>query len=237
MLKIENLSVAIAETGEIKLKNIDISIAPGELHILMGPNGSGKSTLANAILGSERYKIVEGKILLDDEEIHELPPEERTRKGIFVSFQSPPEIQMVNYMKFLRTVLEANGMEADDKRIYGILKKVGLTPDFMNRDVNKGFSGGERKRAEMAQLLLLKPSYAILDEPDSGVDVDSLRYIAGTINDILNRKAGILLITHSARILAQLPEQFTVHILVDGKIRASGGPELIDKIETEGFSN
>ena len=237
MLKIENLNVAIAETGEIRLKNINLSIAPGELHVLMGPNGSGKSTLANTIMGSEKYKVVSGRIILNGEEINSLPPEERTRKGIFVTFQSPPEIPMVNYMKFLRSMLEANGLEADDKRIYGILKKVGLSPDFMERDVNKGFSGGERKRAEMAQLLLLKPAYAILDEPDSGVDVDSLRYIAGTINEILNRKSGVLLITHSARILNQLPADFTVHVLVDGEIRASGGPELIDKIEAEGFGD
>ncbi len=237
MLKLDKLSVAIAETDELRLKNINLQIAPGELHVLMGPNGSGKSTLANTIMGSERYRVVSGKILLNGEEIQGLPPEERVKKGIFVTFQSPPEIPMVNYMKFLRTMLEANGLEADDKRIIGILEKVGLSPDFMERDVNKGFSGGERKRAEMAQLLLLKPAYAVLDEPDSGVDVDSLKYIAGTINEILNRNSGVLLITHSARILNQLPVDFRVHVLVDGEIRASGGPELIDKIETEGFGD
>ncbi len=235
MLKIENLTVSIAETGDIRLKNINLSVGPGELHVLMGPNGSGKSTLANTIMGSERYKVEEGKILLNGEEIQNLPPEERAKKGIFVAFQSPPEIPMVNYMRFLRTVLEAHGLEVDDKRILGILQQVGLTPDFMERDVNKGFSGGEKKRAEMAQLLLLKPAFAVLDEPDSGVDIDSLKYIAGTINDILNRKSGVLLITHSAKILNQLPSNFTVHILVDGEIRAKGGPELINKIEKEGF--
>ena len=235
MLKIENLTVSISETGDIRLKNINLSVGAGELHVLMGPNGSGKSTLANTIMGSERYKVEDGKILLNGEEIQNLPPEERAKKGIFVAFQSPPEIPMVNYMRFLRTVLEAHGLEVDDKRILGILQQVGLTPDFMDRDVNKGFSGGEKKRAEMAQLLLLKPAFAVLDEPDSGVDIDSLKYIAGTINDILNRKSGVLLITHSAKILNQLPSNFTVHILVDGEIRAKGGPELINKIEKEGF--
>ncbi len=237
MLKLENLDVAIAETGEIRLKNINLTIKPGELHVLMGPNGSGKSTLANTILGSERYKIVRGKILLDGEEIQNLPPEERVKKGIFVSFQSPPEISMVNYMRFLKSVLEAHGLDPDEKRIKGILRKVGLDEEFLKRDVNKGFSGGEKKRAEMAQLLLLKPSYTVLDEPDSGVDVDSLKFIAGTINEILSRKAGVLLITHSARILSQLPSNFMVHILVDGEIRATGGPELVHRIEKEGFGS
>ncbi len=237
MLQIEKLTAAIAETGEIKLKNINLTIGPGELHVLMGPNGSGKSTLANTIMGSSQYKIVEGSINLNGEEINNLPTEERAKKSLFLSFQSPPEIPMVNYTKFLQAILEANGMEVDLNRIKGVLRKVGLSGEFISREVNKGFSGGERKRAEMAQMLLLKPSFAILDEPDSGVDVDSLKYIAGTINEILNRNAGVLLITHAAKILGHLPSNFKVHILVDGEIRASGGPELVEKIESEGFGS
>jgi len=237
MFQIKNLFVSIADSGEERLKKINMEIKAGELHIVMGPNGSGKSTLAHSIAGSPRYNITKGKLLFEGEEIQSLKPEERARKGIFIGFQTPPEIPMVNYYNFLRIMLEVNGKDIDDNRIKGTFERCGLPPEFLEREVNKGFSGGERKRAEMAQLLLLNPKLAILDEPDTGVDVDSIKYITGTINDILSRNASVLLITHSTKILENVPENFTVHVLIDGQIKAKSGPELVKKIEEEGFGS
>ncbi len=233
MLEIKGLSVSI--DGKVKLKDINLKVAPGELHVLMGPNGSGKSTLAFSIMGSPRYEIIGGKILLDGEDITDLPMEERARRGLFLSYQNPPEIPMVTYRTFLLNALRIWGKEPEPERIAGIFRKLNLGDEFLTREVNKGFSGGERKRAEMAQMLLFNPKYAILDEPDTGVDVDSLKLIASTISDVLHRDIGVLLITHYARILSLLPSHFTVHVLVDGMIRAEGGPELAQRIEERGF--
>ncbi len=233
MLEIKGLSVAI--DGKVKLKDINLKVGPGELHVLMGPNGSGKSTLAFSIMGSPRYEIIGGKILLDGEDITDLPMEERARRGLFLSYQNPPEIPMVTYRTFLLNALRIWGKEPEPERIAGIFRKLNLGDEFLTREVNKGFSGGERKRAEMAQMLLFNPKYAILDEPDTGVDVDSLKLIASTISDVLHRDIGVLLITHYARILSLLPSHFTVHVLVDGMIRAEGGPELAQRIEERGF--
>ncbi len=233
MLEVKELSVAI--DGQSKLRKINLNIAPGELHVLMGPNGSGKSTLAFSIIGSPRYEVLEGHITLDGEDITDLPMEERARKGLFLGYQNPPEIPMVTYRTFLMNALRIRGKEPEPERIKGIFQRLNLGEEFLAREVNKGFSGGERKRAEMAQMLLLNPKYAILDEPDTGVDVDSLKLIASTISDILQRDIGVLLITHYARILSLLPPHFTVHVLVDGEIRAEGGPELARRIEERGF--
>ncbi len=233
MLEIKGLSVSI--DGKVKLKDINLKVGPGELHVLMGPNGSGKSTLAFSIMGSPRYEIIGGKILLDGEDITDLPMEERARRGLFLSYQNPPEIPMVTYRTFLLNALRIWGKEPEPERIAGIFRKLNLGDEFLTREVNKGFSGGERKRAEMAQMLLFNPKYAILDEPDTGVDVDSLKLIASTISDVLHRDIGVLLITHYARILSLLPSHFTVHVLVDGMIRAEGGPELAQRIEERGF--
>ncbi len=233
MLEITKLSVGI--DGRPKLKDISLSIGPGELHVLMGPNGSGKSTLAFSIMGSSRYEVTGGRITLDGENITELPMEERAKKGLFLSYQNPPEIPMVKFRTFLMTALRVRGVEPEPERIAGIFHKLNLDEEFLSREVNQGFSGGERKRAEMAQMLLFNPRYAILDEPDTGVDVDSLQLIASTISDVLHRDIGVLLITHYARILSLLPPRFTVHVLVDGEIRAEGGPELARHIEEKGF--
>ncbi len=233
MLEIKGLSVSI--DGTPKLKGVSLKIEPGELHVLMGPNGSGKSTLAFSIMGSPRYKVTSGKILLDGEDITSLPMEERAKKGLFLGYQNPPEVPMVTYRTFLMNALRVRGVDPEPERIMGIFKKLNLGEDFLSREVNRGFSGGERKRAEMAQMLLFNPRYAILDEPDTGVDVDSLKLIATTISDVLHRDIGVLLITHYARILSLLPPHFTVHVLVDGEIRAEGGPELARHIEEKGF--
>ncbi len=233
MFEVRNLSVSIE--GVLKLNDINLKVKPGELHVIMGPNGSGKTTLAMSLMGHPRYKIVNGDIILNGENIKELPMYERTRKGLFMSFQHPVEIDSLRYLTFLLEVLKKNGKNPDIDWIKRVFEKMGLSEEFLNRNVNAGFSGGEKKRAELAQMLLLSPKYAILDEPDTGVDVDSMKFIAGAINEALSRGTGIVLITHYARILNEIGKGFFVHILAGGEIKAEGGPELAEKIEKQGF--
>lgn len=233
MLEVKDLEVKIEE--RVKLKNINIHVNPGELHVIMGPNGSGKTTLAMALIGHPRYRITKGEIYMDGEKLNELPIHERTRKGLFLSFQHPVEIESLRYLTFLLELLKKNGKNPDLDWIKRVFEKMGLNEDFLQRNVNAGFSGGEKKRAELAQMLLLSPKYAILDEPDTGVDVDSMKYIAGAINESLSRGTGIILITHYARILNEIGKGFFVHILAGGEIKAEGGSELAEKVEKQGF--
>ncbi|NOY78017.1 MAG: Fe-S cluster assembly ATPase SufC [Calditrichaeota bacterium] len=227
-------SEVVAEKKEI-LKRISFTLNPGELLVVMGPNGSGKTSLAMTLIGSERYRVTSGKILLNGKDVSELPVEERAKAGLFLAFQAPPEIRSVRFRTLLADALKARGVEEPNRLISPVFERVGLPSEFLKREVYVGFSGGERKRGEMAQLLLMNPQYAILDEPDTGVDVDSMKLIAGAIREALNDGVGIILITHYARILTLLPQKYSVKILKNGRFVASGGPELAETIELKGF--
>ncbi|MBO8174245.1 MAG: Fe-S cluster assembly ATPase SufC [Thermococcus sp.] len=236
MLKVEDLHVKIMDK-EI-LRGITLSIGEGELHVVMGPNGSGKSTLALTIAGHPRYKVVKGRILFEGEDITEMKPEERAKKGIFLSFQHPVEVEGVKVIQFLQRMLK-NLRGIDEVEAYEIIfnavEELGLDSSVLSRELNVGFSGGERKKLEMLQAYLVKPKLLILDEPDSGVDVDSLKVIAGIIDRLHREGTSILLITHYGRILEYLNAQ-RVHVLKDGKLVASGGIELVKVIEEKGFA-
>lgn len=241
MLSVNNLEVSI--DGKKILKGVSLRVKPGEVHAIMGPNGAGKSTLAMSLMGHPQYKSEarNSKFEIDNESMFDKTPEQRAKAGLFVSFQSPVEITGVSFLAFLRTAAKA--LRPDEKKplsqfkleVIEALRAVHLEESFMQRSVNEGFSGGERKRAEIAQLLVLKPKYAILDEIDSGLDVDSLKIVASAIKQAAKNNMGILIITHYQRILHHLQPDF-VHILIDGKIKKSGGMETVTKIEEDGYA-
>lgn len=243
MLVLINFKAGIAEK-EI-LHGVDLKIKRGEVHAIMGPNGSGKTTLAMSLMGHPGYTTAPDKdspLQLDGIDLSEMLPEERAKAGLFVSFQSPIEITGVSFLAFLRTAYKA--LHPDERiplsvfkqRVKEALKAVALDEEFMRRSVNEGFSGGERKRAEIAQLIVLQPKIAILDEIDSGLDVDSLKIVAQPVKQIVEeKKMGILVITHYQRILHFLkPDK--VHVFMDGKIKKSGGIRLVRQIEKEGYA-
>ncbi|NJE26489.1 Fe-S cluster assembly ATPase SufC [Thermococcus sp. MV5] len=236
MLRAENLRVKV-EDKEI-LKGISLIVDDGELHVVMGPNGSGKSTLALTIAGHPKYQVINGKIIFNGEDITNLPPEERVRRGIFLSFQHPVEVEGVKVIQFLQRVLK-NLKNLDEIQAYEIIfaavQELGLDDSMLTRFLNVGFSGGERKKLEMLQAYLVRPKLLILDEPDSGVDVDSLKVIARIINKLHEEGTAILLITHYGRILEHL-KPHRVHVIKEGKIVASGGIELVKTIEEKGFA-
>jgi Fe-S cluster assembly ATP-binding protein len=243
MLLLENFKASVADR-EI-LQGVDLRIPTGEIHAIMGPNGSGKTTLAMSLMGHPGYNVKYQnsniKYQIDGNDMIGLLPEERAKKGLFVSFQAPKEITGVSFLAFVRTAYKA--LHPDEKiplsvfkiSVKDALQAVSLSEKFMQRSVNEGFSGGERKRAEIAQLLILKPKFAILDEIDSGLDIDSLKIVAGAIhNAAKNNDIGILIITHYQRILHYLhPDR--VHVFIDGKIKKSGGISLVKKIEKDGY--
>ncbi len=240
-LRVENLKVEVE--GREVLKNVNIEVKPGTIHVLMGPNGSGKSTLAYTIMGREGYTVKSGRILLGEEDITSIPTEERALKGIFLGFQEPPAIPGLRYSSFLIALYnKRRGVEdlfkiVDPrtlKRINEALVRVGLPRDVLYREVNKGFSGGEKKRSEMAQILLVEPDIIILDEPDSGLDVDGVKMIAGIIKELRDKGKGILLITHYARLLEYVNPD-TVSVLYNGEIVASGGAEIAVEVERRGY--
>jgi len=241
MFKIENLDVSV-EDKKI-LKNFSINVNAGELHVIMGPNGSGKSTLTNTIAGNENYNINNGDILLRKKSLLNLDPEERAGEGVFVSFQYPTSLPGVNNVYFLREAVNSirkyNGLDEFKsidfmKKIKSKIKDVDFDESFINRAVNDGFSGGEKKRNEILQLLMMEPSVAILDETDSGLDIDALRTVAMGINKFRNKDRAIILITHYQRILDYLkPDK--IHILIDGSIVKSGSIELVDTLERKGY--
>ena len=242
MLKIENLSVGIK--NKIILKDINLNINKGEFHVIMGRNGTGKSTLSNFITGKDDYAKENGKILYNNKNLDDLLPEERAAKGIFMSFQYPVAIPGVNTMHFLRTAVNSirksqNKDEYDPASFIKLfkekLKVVGLDQSFANRAVNDGFSGGEKKRFEILQMLLLEPKLAILDETDSGLDIDALKIVANGIDNYRKTNNSFLLITHYYRILKYLKPDY-VHVLLNGKIVKSGDKELALKLEREGYS-
>ena len=238
MLEIRNLHVTV-EDREI-LKGIDLIIHPGETHAIMGPNGSGKSTLASTIAGHPRYEVTSGSITLDGEDVLEMSVDERAQAGLFLAMQYPVEIPGVTMTNFLRTAKTAIDGEAPSLRTWtkdvkGAFEALQIDPAFMNRNVNEGFSGGEKKRAEILQLELFKPTFAILDETDSGLDVDALRIVSEGVNRAAEQnEMGTLLITHYPRILNYIKPDH-VHVLVNGRVAESGGPELADQLEAEGY--
>ena len=236
-LEIQKLHISIED--KLIVHGLDLEIEPGEIHVIMGPNGSGKSTLANAIMGHPKYFVEKGCITLDGEDITEAKVSEKAKRGLFLSMQYPPEIAGVTISSFLRTSVAALTGEKQNpikfhKFLLKKMKELDMDPGFANRYLNVGFSGGEKKRMEILQLLTLQPKYAILDETDSGLDVDALKIVAEGINKFSSENSGVLLITHYQRILDYVRPNF-VHIMMDGKIVESGGPELARKVESEGY--
>jgi len=242
-LEIKNLHVVIDTPEGVEkeiLKGVDLTVKSGETHAVMGPNGSGKSTLSYAIAGHPRYRVTAGSITLDGQDVLEMSIDERARAGLFLAMQYPVEVPGVSMSNFLRTAVTAVRGEAPKLRLWVKEIKAAMTdleidPQFAERSVNEGFSGGEKKRHEILQLGLLKPKIAILDETDSGLDVDALRVVSEGVNRYAEAEhAGVLLITHYTRILRYIHPQF-VHVFVDGRIVASGGPELADELEENGY--
>jgi Fe-S cluster assembly ATP-binding protein len=240
-LRVDGLRVNIE--GKEILKGIDLAVEPGSIHALMGPNGSGKSTLAFSLAGHPSYDVTSGTVTLDGEEILGLAPDKRARAGLFLSFQYPAAIPGVSVANFIRSARQA--LHPDDlppakfrKLIYEQLEALDMDPAFLGRYVNDGFSGGEKKRLEMLQLAMLSPKYAVLDETDSGLDVDALKAVGSSVNAMrasdAGKNTGFLIITHYPRILQYIqPER--VHIMMDGRIVKSGGPELANVVEREGY--
>jgi len=231
VLAVEHLKVKV--DGELILKDISLKVYRGEVFVLMGPNAVGKSTLVYALMGHPRYRVVSGRIILDGEDVTKLDVDERARRGLFIGFQHPPSIKGLKTGVLLERILAKRGL-AGLEEVTKILKKVGLPEAMMLRDVNTGFSGGEMKRFEIAQMLALKPKIAVLDEPDSGVDFDSLRLIAEAIKEAAEAGVGVLLITHYRNILRHLKPS-GVYVMLDGTIKACGDVRLIDLIERCGY--
>ncbi len=237
----KDLSVEVE--GKTILEKINLTVKPGELHAVMGPNGSGKSTLAYTIAGKEGYNVTHGKIVLDGEDITSLEPEERALKGVFLGFQEPPPLPGVKLSTLIIASLNKRKGEKDLTKITSMkdykailegLEKVGLPKSYALREANVGFSGGEKKRAEILQAMLLNPKIVILDEPDSGLDVEGVATIAGIIKELRDQGKGLLVITHYARIFKHVkPDRST--ILYKGKIAATGGPELVYEVDKEGY--
>ncbi|MGK0740364.1 Fe-S cluster assembly ATPase SufC [Leucobacter sp. Z1108] len=242
VLEIKDLHVSVdTEQGPIEiLKGVNLTIRQGETHAIMGPNGSGKSTLAYAIAGHPRYEVTRGSILLDGVEVTEMEVDERARAGLFLAMQYPVEIPGVTNANFLRTAKTAIAGEAPAirtwmKDVKAAMEDLRMDSSFAGRNVNEGFSGGEKKRNEILQLELLKPRFAVLDETDSGLDVDALKVVSEGVNRAKeSTDLGVLLITHYTRILRYIKPDF-VHVFVDGRVAEQGGPELADRLESEGY--
>jgi len=237
MLEIKDLHVSIE--GKEILKGVNLKLETGKVHALMGPNGSGKSTLANVIMGHPNYEVTKGQILFNGENIIDLNPEERSKKGLFLSFQYPSEVSGVTISSFLRTALNTQREEPISVLDFHELLKeklnlLKMSEEFSDRYLNEGFSGGEKKKSEILQLAVLNPKAAILDESDSGADIDSLKVMAEGINKFMNKDKLILIITHYKRIL-ELIKPNKLSILIDGKIALEGGPELVDELEAKGY--
>ncbi|AXB41974.1 Fe-S cluster assembly ATPase SufC [Amycolatopsis albispora] len=241
-LEIKDLhaSVTTDEGAKEILKGVNLTIRSGETHAIMGPNGSGKSTLSYAVAGHPKYEVTSGQVLLDGEDVLEMSVDERARAGLFLAMQYPVEVPGVSMSNFLRTAATAVRGEAPKlrhwvKEVKEEMGKLDISAEFAERSVNEGFSGGEKKRHEILQLALLKPKFAILDETDSGLDVDALRVVSEGVNDYkANNEVGVMLITHYTRILKHITPDF-VHVFAGGKIVESGGVELADELEANGY--
>ena len=241
MININNLLANIEET--LILKGIDLEIKAGEVHAIMGPNGSGKSTLANVIAGRPEYSVTEGSVTFQDKELLDMEPEDRAREGVFLAFQYPTELPGVRAWQFLKAAADSirvhNGEEEYsarefDQKLKECVAQVAINPELVKRNINEGFSGGEKKRNEILQMTLLNPKLAILDETDSGLDIDALKIVADGVNNFRNKANAVLVVTHYQRLLNYIvPDK--VHVLVDGKIVQSGGPELALELEAKGY--
>jgi Fe-S cluster assembly ATP-binding protein len=245
LLEIKNLHVALEDGTEI-VKGVDLSVGLNEKHAIMGPNGSGKSTLAYALMGHPAYVVTEGEILLDGVDVVELGADERAQRGLFLAFQYPHAVPGVTVTSFLRSAInairKARAGGTDDpipipefrKELLGAMERLKVPRELASRYLNDGFSGGEKKRVEILQMALLKPRIAVLDETDSGLDIDALKIVAGGVNDLVGPEMGALVITHYQRILDYVTPDF-VHVFVDGRIVEEGGPELAHRLEAEGY--
>ena len=240
VLAIDDLYVAV--DGEDILRGVNLAVGPGEIHALMGPNGSGKSTLANVLLGNGTYQVTRGAVRFKGEDVTALPTDERAARGLFLGFQHPEEIPGVSVLNFLRQAMAVRKGIEDLSVLEGRMalidwtKRLGMDSRFTERYLNEGFSGGEKKRNEVLQMALMEPDFAVLDETDSGLDIDALGVVARGVEEVRRSRPamGILMITHYQRILRYLAPD-VVHVLLDGRIVSSGGPELASRVEAEGF--
>ncbi len=238
-LEIKNLHAGI-ESKEI-LKGVNLKAKTGEVHAIMGPNGSGKSTLSNVIMGHPKYNVISGEIKFGGKNLLEMPADERAKMGLFLSFQYPFEIQGLGFSKFLHAAykahypLDTTSVVKFRQKIKDAAKELKMDEDFIDRELNVGFSGGEKKRAEILQMMILKPKMAILDETDSGLDIDSLRLVSEAVERMRSKEFGAVVITHYKRILGYLKPDF-VHIMHDGRIIKSGGMEIAEELEEKGYT-
>lgn len=245
MLKLDHLTATVGEEDEAKtiLNGLSLDVPAGEVHAIMGPNGAGKSTLSYVLTGRDGYEVTDGSATLEGADLLDMDPEERAAKGLFLSFQYPVEVPGVPVMTFVRTAMNAQRklrgeeeISAPDfiKKSRELGTKLNLTPDMLKRPLNVGFSGGEKKRLEIFQMMMLEPRFAILDETDSGLDIDALRTVADGVNALRSPNRGMLVITHYQRLLDHIkPDK--VHVLANGKIIKTGGPELALRLEEEGY--
>jgi Fe-S cluster assembly ATP-binding protein len=245
LLTIENLHVSLEDGTEI-VKGVDLEVNTNEVHAVMGPNGSGKSTLAYALMGHPAYEITEGRILLDGEDVNEMEADERAQRGLFLAFQYPHAVPGVTVTNFMRSAINAirkakAGGEDDPipvkefrPQMLAAMDRLKVPRELASRYLNEGFSGGEKKRVEILQMAMLKPRIAVLDETDSGLDIDALKIVARGVQELVGPEMGAIVITHYQRILNYIAPDF-VHVFVDGRIVAEGGPELAHKLEAEGY--
>ena len=245
LLELKNLHVALEDGTEI-VKGVDLAVSPGEVHAVMGPNGSGKSTLAYALMGHPAYEITEGQLIFDGEDLTEAGADERAQKGLFLAFQYPHAIPGVTVTSFLRSAINAlrkarNGGEDDPvpipefrTELLAAMEELKVPRELASRYLNDGFSGGEKKRVEILQMAMLKPKIAVLDETDSGLDIDSLKLVAESVDELVGPELGVLIITHYQRMLNYITPGF-VHVMMQGRIVESGGPELAHRLEDKGY--
>lgn len=245
ILEIKNLKALVSETGEEILSGIDLEIGDGETHVIMGPNGGGKSTLVNVIAGRDSYEVSSGSIKFKSKNLLNMNIDERSREGIFLAFQYPSEIPGVRPWQFMKAAVDAKRKANGDpelsvrefSKIYDDnLKKININSDLMKRSLNEGFSGGEKKRNEVFQMMMLEPNLALLDETDSGLDVDALKAVGDAVNNLRDSKRSFLIVTHYQRLLDHIKPDF-VHILINGKIAESGNSDLVKKIENDGYES
>jgi Fe-S cluster assembly ATP-binding protein len=245
LLELKNLHVALEDGTEI-VKGVDLAVDQNEIHAIMGPNGSGKSTLAYALMGHPAYEITDGEILFDGADLVEMDPDERAQRGLFLAFQYPHAIPGVTVTSFLRSAINSirkarSGGEEDPiaipefrKQLLAAMDKLKVSREMASRYLNEGFSGGEKKRVEILQMAMLQPKIAVLDETDSGLDIDALKIVAAGVRDLVGPELGAMVITHYQRILNYIKPDY-VHVFVDGRIVEEGGPELAHKLEAEGY--
>ncbi|MFS8639091.1 MAG: Fe-S cluster assembly ATPase SufC [Gemmatimonadota bacterium] len=242
LLKISDLHAVVAEEGTPILKGVDLELREGEIHAIMGPNGSGKSTLAKVLAGHPAYEVTGGSVLYKGQNLLEMEPDERARAGVFLAFQYPMEIPGVSIANFLRTALQAKNPDEEldifdfQEKLMDRMQLLEMDPSFAERSVNDGFSGGEKKRSEILQMAMLEPTLAIMDETDSGLDIDALKIVANGVNKLHEERPEmtVLVITHYQRLLNYIKPQF-VHVMANGRIVQSGGPELALELEEKGY--